>query len=503
MDAYNAGAFGNNPNRTFRSSNIVAPKFGISIWDAEYLGATSLPFLFLTASEPNSSPSPFILNATDLSLIWADTTTFREAAMNFRPQTYQGEKYLTFWDGNNASGRGNGVCVLYDRAYQERYRITAKDLGIGADLHECKLTRDDTALITAYNLVPWDLTAVGGRKNDWLLDSYFQEIDIETGDVLFSWTATDWFSPADSYEWYKPSYDFFHLNSVQKDRNGNYLISSRHTHVIALIGGNKAETPGKPIWILNGKRNQFQDTSGGYALDFSWQHHARFRNDEGTEITLFDNHHPSNTPGATGCEFSCSKAMGIRLNLDNMTVSLVDAYEHPQSVQSGSMGSFQDLDADGVADGNLVVGWGSNPGVTEYTIDGRCVMDIQFGAFAPGYKFGSTVSSYRAFKGDWIGLPKSDPAISTDWATHEVYVSWNGATEVRSWAVVTHNDTASARYRRNVPKDGFETRIHVPQHSWVEVKGLDANGAVLGSTGIWDYKRNMKFSGMEKQHEIG
>ncbi|KAF7555880.1 hypothetical protein G7Z17_g1805 [Cylindrodendrum hubeiense] len=507
MEAYNSGAHGNNPNRTFHSSSIVAPEFGINIWDAKHLRANSLPFLFLTATEPDSSASPFILNATDLSLVWADNTTRRDAAMNFRPQTYRREKYLSFWEGSNTSGRGNGACVLYDHSYQERYRITAQNLDVGADLHECKLTNDGTALITAYSPVRWDLTAVGGRKYDHILDCYFQEIDIETGELLFSWAATDWFSVEDSYEWYKPNYDFFHLNSVQKDRDGNYLISSRHTHVIALIAGKDAETPGAPIWILNGKRNQFQDISGGYALDFSWQHHARFRNDEGTEITLFDNHHPSNTPGATGCEFACSKAMSLHLNFENMTVGLIASYEHPQSLQSGSMGSFQALDAEGVDNGNLVVGWGSNPGVTEYTQDGKCVMDIQFGAFAPGYKFGKTVSSYRAFKGNWIGRPTAGPDISTNWAAHKVYVSWNGATEVRSWGVYVgneaNNNTVILRHRRNVAKDGFETTIHVPQHSWVEIEGLDANGDVLGSTGIWDYQLGIELDGKRKKLERG
>lgn len=217
------------------------------------------------------------------------------------------------------------------------------------------------------------------------------------------------------------------------------MISSRHTNIVALIAGNGTETPGEPLWIMNGKRNQFLDVSEGpsRALDFSWQHHARFLNSEGTEITLFDNHHTSNSPGKTGYKHSFSKGMVIRLSTEDMTVSLVAEYIHPLRVQSGSMGSFQALESEGVADGNLVAGWGSNPGVSEFTQDGNCVMDIQFGAFYPGYKFGSTVSSYRAFKGNWLGLPATDPDISTNRTAEEVYVSWNGATEVRSWAVVS------------------------------------------------------------------
>lgn len=451
LETYNSGQYGCNPNRTFHSSDIVAPVFGINIWNAAKLQENSYPYLFITATEPGSFAMPYIFNATDLSLVWAESNGAREAVMNFKPEEYNGSDYLAFWEGRKVGGIGYGACVLFDQNYETSHYIRTRDLGIGADLHECKLTKNGTALLSAYSKVAWDLTAVGGRKRDVLIDCYFQEVDIATGNLLFSWRATDWFPPTDSYQPYQSGYDYFHLNSVEKvrclsiinrvrcfakfvlyqDRNGNYLISSRHTHTIALIAGKAHKTPGAPLWILNGKQNQFTDASNGKALDFSWQHHARFRNDDGTELTLFDNHHPSNYPGFTGCTSECSSAKRLRIDLETMTVSLMASYAHPQSLQSGSMGNVQTLD------GNVVVGWGSNPSISEYTIDGECIMDIQFGPYAPGYTFGETVSSYRAFKGDWLGMPLTDPSISVDWSSKQVYVSWNGATEVRSWAVVS------------------------------------------------------------------
>lgn len=230
MTTYNSGRLGNNPNRTFRSSSIVAPEFGVNIWDASSLRDQSLPFLFLTASE-DGSETPFILNATDLSMIWGDPKTDRGTVMNFRPQNYLGEQYLTWWEGSKRSGRGNGDCVLYDHSYQEKYRVTTKDIGVGADLHECKLTNDGTALLTAYNLIPFNLSLVGGKESDRLLECYFQEVDVETGDLLFSWAASDWFSPMDSFEGYRPEYDFFHLNSIEKVRH----VTPSASHILNVI----------------------------------------------------------------------------------------------------------------------------------------------------------------------------------------------------------------------------------------------------------------------------
>lgn len=48
------------------------------------------------------------------------------------------------------------------------------------------------------------------------------------------------------------------------------------------------------------------------------------------------------------------------------------------------------------------------------------------------------------------------------------------------------------RHWETFAKEGFETKMHVPYHNWIEVKGLDVNNNVLGSTGLWNYKMDMK-----------
>jgi hypothetical protein len=52
-------------------------------------------------------------------------------------------------------------------------------------------------------------------------------------------------------------WDFYHINTVDKDPAGNYLVSGRLTRSIIYIIG----TSGDIIWRLGGKRNDF------------WRHH--------------------------------------------------------------------------------------------------------------------------------------------------------------------------------------------------------------------------------------
>jgi hypothetical protein len=74
------------------------------------------------------------------------------------------------------------------------------------------------------------------------------------------------------------------------------------------------------------------------------------------------------------------------------------------------------------------------------------------------------VKSYRAIKVmGWQGRPKSDPAIRI--RNGGVYVSWNGATDVRFWVLerACGEDGSGGFCEVDVVMKGaFETRIEVP-----------------------------------------
>jgi len=108
-------------------------------------------------------------------------------AMNFEVQTYQGKPVLTwgeFW------GESPGEYVIFDGSYREIFRFAAAN-GYRGDHHEFLISPQDTALITIYNAVPQDLSSVGGKKDGVAVQGIVQELDIESGQVLFEWRSLD------------------------------------------------------------------------------------------------------------------------------------------------------------------------------------------------------------------------------------------------------------------------------------------------------------------------
>jgi hypothetical protein len=65
--------------------------------------------------------------------------------------------------------------------------------------------------------VPQDLTPVGGSKDSVAMQGIVQELDIETGEVLFEWHSIDHVDLEETYvspeEDHYPGIDYFHLNS--------------------------------------------------------------------------------------------------------------------------------------------------------------------------------------------------------------------------------------------------------------------------------------------------
>jgi hypothetical protein len=136
------------------------------------------------------------------------------------------KKYLTFWEGKKGDGVGDGYGLAFDENYRLAYKVSAQNIAVHSDLHEFALTGHGTALVTGVDkvLAPtsrW--TGWRGPKQFRILDALFQEIDLETNEVLFSWRALDHISPMDSYEPKARDWDVFHMNSIQKVK---YLASS-------------------------------------------------------------------------------------------------------------------------------------------------------------------------------------------------------------------------------------------------------------------------------------
>lgn len=333
-------------------------------------------------------------------------------------------------------------------------------------------------MITIYDVVPADLSSVGGPQDGEIWESIFQEIDLDTNEVLFEWRATDHYEFKDTVRQLGEQgvigdpWDWFHTNSIDKDNLGNYLISARYTHSLTYLDGRTGEI----LWILGGGRNGFEDLSDGRATNFAGQHDARWH-DNYTIITLFDNGADYETHDA-----EWSRGMRLAVNTTSKTVELLVEYIDPGHTLSESQGSLQVLPND-----NVLVGWGFNGAFTEFDKAGKVLCDVHFesqSAFGSG-----DVQSYRAFKQSWKGYPKTEPSVAVVGST--MFISWNGATEVKTWSLKFGDDINEWEHYEEgmrVPKAGFETTVNRNRIElrFLRVEGLDANGTLLGTTGTID-----------------
>jgi hypothetical protein len=177
---------------------------------------------------------------------------------------------------------------------------------------------------------------------------------------------------------------------------------------------------------------------------------------------VFDN-------GATPAVEPLSRGLVLALDETAMQAELIHQYTR-RGILSGSQGSVQELPS-----GNVFVGWGEVPRVSEFSRDGRLLFDALLAA---------KHESYRAFRMPWHGTPASTPSIAVRTPGRSratVYASWNGATEVQAWRLLGGSTPDLLRPERTVRTTGFETVLPVGRAGpHVAVEALDARGVSLG-----------------------
>ncbi|KDQ50598.1 hypothetical protein JAAARDRAFT_41909 [Jaapia argillacea MUCL 33604] len=400
-------------------------------------------------------------------LVWSGPAAGLGDCFNFRTQNLNGVEVLTLWTGTvSTAGWGQGRALILDYSYNVLYNLTTS-FSTAVDIHEFAIpsVTNSTALVTVYEPVPANLKALGGSGQDWILESRFQELDIVTGEVLFTWNASAHVPFSDSYS--KPwngtsqnnSWDFFHINSVDKAPDGSYLVSSRQYRQVYKIDG----ITGEVVWTLGGKKSSW---SMCFQCGFEWQHNAQWR-DNYTAISLFDN-------ASDGVENDEASARGMIMDLhpENMTVTLRNQYLPLRQMTSSSQGNV-----DLLSNGNVLVGWGANPWLSEHSANGTLIYSAALGS---QNLTGGQIQNYRAYKSTtWRGYPLSWPDISI--VGSKVYASWNGATKVLHWEVLAGSDPRLLSLAASQSRTGFETVLQLAYSPpYAQVKAIGANGTILG-----------------------
>src|SRR5215210_1939580 len=442
-----------NEARTFRSRPELGPP---DIEITEQANGTAPGYIFIAAKKGAGQDGPMIVD--DLGqLVWFSKDRY---ATDFKVQRYRGEAVLTWWEGKVVAGHGVGEYVIFDSSYHEITRVQPGN-GHRGDLHEFSITPQDTALLTSYAATPTDLSPIGGPEEGMAWGGIAQELDIETKEVLFEWRSLEHVGVEESYREEPPQdpdtpLDYFHINSIDIDFDGNWLISAKGTSAVYKVDRQSGEI----LWRLGGKKSDFEMGEGTRT---AFQHDAR-RQEDGT-ITVFDN-------GAPPQVHEQSRGIVVELDMDGMNATLVREFTHPNKLISTSQGNVQVL-----PNANLFVGWGSAPYFSEFSHEGELLFDAQL--LGDG-------QSYRAFRFPWSGHPSDKPAVAVEQGPDDkvtLYVSWNGATEVESWQVLAGPDPGQLDPVGTAPRRGFETTVAVrTAEPYVAVRARSASGQVLGTS---------------------
>jgi hypothetical protein len=321
-------------------------------------------------------------------VVWFHAIAQGQTAADFRVQRYRGRRVLTWWQGTGLGGLASGTDYIYNDHYQQIATVNAGN-GLAADGHEFLITPRNTALILAYTTAKADLTSIGGSPNQTVVNGVVQEIDIATGEVLFQWNSED-HVPFSQSEQPLPSspdrpWDWFHINAVHLDTDGNLLIDARNTWTTYKVD----RRTGEILWRLGGKDSSFALRAGpGQVLDsagelFAWQHDPEAL---GRGVyTWFDNE-------STGSPLlPSSRAITVKLDERDRVATLVAADDQPEGLSAPSQGNAQSS-----SDGGLFVGWGSLPYFSQFDRAGRLIYNAQFPA---------GVNSYRAYLHAWDDRP--------------------------------------------------------------------------------------------------
>jgi hypothetical protein len=412
-------------------------------------------------------------------LIWAGAPLYdNRNVFDFRPVTnIDEETHLSFivsWEIDN-SDKGSGVIV------DKNYKVE-KEVGVLNDLHDFNmhefnvLPGGKTALACTYRSQEINMADFGRpTEQSWVVTGGFVELDVETSEVLVQWDSFDRIALHESNMFHSwdapggfPGWDYVHINAVDKNEAGDYIISLRFTNTIYGISGED----GHIMWRLGGLESDFD-----MDFTFSKQHDVKFVSSNGTHhVISFLN----NASDERDNDENMSAALFVEMDTIAMTARVIKRINRPDSGLTRLRGSVQVLPND-----NVFIGWSERGYQSEHALNGDLLMTARF--------VSERYSTYRAYKGEFIGRPTALPDLvasvygtSDEDITTLIHVSWNGATDVVGWKFFAQAyDRADPVFIGYANKTDFETMYIVDGYmDWITAEAIDKDGNVMSASRV-------------------
>ncbi|MBS1533232.1 MAG: aryl-sulfate sulfotransferase [Bacteroidetes bacterium] len=203
-----------------------------------------------------------------------------------------------------------GDTILHLKKGQNDFRQT---------IHHEVIKNDKGQLVTLFvDKKIMNLSIIGGGKTDTVSGDGILVMD-NTGKKIWSWSVFDALDPLKDKGLLKTKKDWMHANSLNFDKDGNYIISFYNNGQIWKVDAHT----GKVIWKF-GKGGTIAKPS---ACDFT-QAHAVHINQQGN-LMFFDN----------GVEKQQSGVFALKLDEKNLSSQIDMHINLPKEVFNGRMGS--------------------------------------------------------------------------------------------------------------------------------------------------------------------
>ena len=253
--------------------------------------------------------------------------------------------------------------VLMNHRYEEVSRTSATE-GYLMDGHEFNIMPDGkSSLLTTMLGVEADASTIGESGTRTIMDTGFQEVEMNTGTLLFDWDplqhgvslneSCDEIGMGDRRE-ERRAWDFFHINSVDKFANGDYLASGRHTSTLYRI----SKDDGHIIWRLGGCYDQ-----SDFVMEDNLPFFCSITRGSGSRtrlILLFlylITQATTEIEGHQGPEPAVGKIIVLDHACKPQTAKMLRRFDRPDLGQTAALGSLSLLGDKPVEEANVFIDW--------------------------------------------------------------------------------------------------------------------------------------------------
>ena len=400
-------------------------------------------------------------------LVWFKPLPPDTSATDLRVQEYEGKPVLTWWQGDiSVHGFGLGEDVI---ANERLHRNRARERRQRPRRPTCTSSSSPpqgTALVTAYDPILCDLSAVGGPRRRRRDRRRVAGDRHRTGLVMYEWTSLDHVAMSESYEPAAPldagvAVRLLPHQLDQPRRDGSLLISARNTWTVYDL-----DTPQRP------------DPAGSSGAGTAASRGRRRRAPPGSTTR-------GNSPDGTD-----QRVRQRRLADGPPPVARARARAEPRRTDGDAARAHSPHARRWSRKARATcrrsqTATGSSAGARNPFLRVRAHTARLALRSAPSRRRRAPIAtSASAGRARPLHPPASPSGPRGGAAT--VYASWNGATQVASWRVLAGRLAGQPDAgRAGAASSGFETAITLPSSApgnYLAVQALTASGQVLGTS---------------------